>query len=213
MDLFSSSGGDVWAAEFLKRNNISQAKLLIAVCPAGGESWGENGRYLRWPQDKFAHLCDRLIDNTGASIILFGSPEEEDIVKRVEVAMRNKALNTAGKLSLEQFVALLKKCPLAICNDSGPLHMSVGLGLKTICLCGPVDERVYGPYPISRDNAVIKKELSCRPCYKNFRFPGCDYNHECLRGISVDEVFAAAERLIRRNNSESSGFSGSNYQE
>jgi lipopolysaccharide heptosyltransferase II len=196
MEVFSSSENDSWASDFLKKQNLSQDKLLIAVCPAGGESWGENGRYLRWPEDKFAHLCDELITKTKATILLFGSSKEAGICNRVEASMKNKVLNISAKLSLGQFIALLKKCAIAICNDTGPLHMSVGLGIKTLCLAGPVDEQVYGPYPINEHNVVIKKDLACRPCYKNFRFPGCNYNHECLQGISVDEVFIAAEKLI-----------------
>ncbi len=196
MEVFSSPENDSWASEFLKKQNLSQDELLIAVCPAGGESWGENGRYLRWPEDRFAQLCDELITKTKATILLFGSSEEAGICNRVEASMKNKVLNTSGKLSLGQFIALLKKCAITICNDTGPLHLSVGLGIKTLCLAGPVDEQVYGPYPINEHNVVIKNDLACRPCYKNFRFPGCNYNHECLQGINVDKVFIAAKKLI-----------------
>lgn len=200
MEIFSSLDDDLWVSEYLKKNMVSNGRPLIAVCPAGGESWGKDSCYKRWPEERFAGLCDKLIDNAGTSIVLFGSGQEKDIVDRVEAAMKNKVLNTAGKLSLEQSVALMKKCSLAVCNDSGPLHIAEGLGVKTVCLSGPVDERVYGPFPINKENIVIKKELACRPCYKNFRFPGCNNNHACLRDIGVDEVFSAAEKLIKSQN-------------
>ncbi len=197
IEVFSSLEDDSWANDFIKRQNIPPEPFFIAVCPAGGESWGSDSAYKRWPEEKFADLCDRLIEKSKATIILFGSEQEKDLVGRLAGSMRNRAINTAGKLSFGQFVALLKKCSLAICNDSGPLHLAEGLGLKTVCISGPVDERVYGPYPINERNLVVKRELSCRPCYKNFRFKGCDHNQECLRGISVDEVFKVAEKLIK----------------
>jgi ADP-heptose:LPS heptosyltransferase len=73
--------------------------------------------------------------------------------------------------------------------------MAVALGVKTVSIFGPVDEKVYGPYPASQNHIVIKKELSCRPCYQYFRTPVCDRNRECIKSISVEEVLDAVRRL------------------
>ena len=51
--------------------------------------------------------------------------------------------------------------------DSGPLHLAVACGLRTVALAGPQDARRTGPYPGSEiDHAVMRseRELECAPC-------------------------------------------------
>jgi len=91
---------------------------------------------------------------------------------------------------------LIKNCNLLITNDGGPMHMAVALGVKTVSIFGPVSEVVYGPFPLTRNHVVLKWDMACRPCYKNFRLPVCDKDRECLKSVSSDEVFAAANALL-----------------
>jgi len=196
MELCVSDVDKVGADKFLKTNNLKADDLLIGVAPAGGVSWGENATYLHWPEENFTSLCDTLINKDNAKIILFGSLDEIGICERVGTSLEDNVINTAGKLTLGQYVALFEKCKIAICNDAGPLHIAVALGLKTVSICGPVDEWVYGPYPPNQNHIVIKKDLTCRPCYHNFRFTGCANQHRCLEDITVDEVYSAVKRLM-----------------
>ena len=77
------------------------------------------------------------------------------------------------------------------------MHIAVALGVKTVSVFGPVSELVYGPFPFANKHVVLKWDMACRPCYKNFRLPVCDKNRECLRSVSVDKVFQAAIALLR----------------
>ena len=73
--------------------------------------------------------------------------------------------------------------------------MAAGLGVKTVSIFGPVDETIYGPRP-SKDNIVVsKKDLACRPCYRNFKYKKCD-DRLCLNGITVGEVLQACEKAL-----------------
>ena len=81
-------------------------------------------------------------------------------------------------------------------NDGGPLHMAVALGVKTVSIFGPVDDKVYGSYPPSEKHTVIKKDLPCRPCYYNFKIPVCEQDKYCLKGISADEVFNSVKNIL-----------------
>ncbi|MFA5096624.1 MAG: glycosyltransferase family 9 protein, partial [Candidatus Omnitrophota bacterium] len=102
-----------------------------------------------------------------------------------------------GKVKLENLPAVMNRCSLLLSNDGGPMHMAVALGVKTVSVFGPVNEAVYGPYPDHRNHVVLKWDLECRPCYRNFRLPVCDKEKECLRSIGVQEVFEAARRLLK----------------
>ena len=70
------------------------------------------------------------------------------------------------------------------------------MGVKTVSLFGPVSEIVYGPYPQSQEHIVIKEDVSCRPCYRNFRFSKCEHGRICLFNINAEKVFSAVKRLL-----------------
>jgi ADP-heptose:LPS heptosyltransferase len=57
-------------------------------------------------------------------------------------------VNLTGNTSLTSLPALLTKSDWVISNDSGPMHLSAAMGLKTIGLFGPTDPRFFGPYPL-----------------------------------------------------------------
>ncbi len=183
-----------WAEEFLKSNNIASADMLIGIMPAGGLSWGQNAKYKHWNRKKFAELSDKLIERYKAKIIILASKEEEYICEYVLNCMKHKALSVCGKTSICQFAALCSLCNFVICNDGGPLHVAVSQGTPTISIFGPVDDKVYGPYPESKKNYIVKKDLSCRPCYQNFKFNPCS-NRRCLNAISVDDVLEKVKSL------------------
>ncbi|UCB57018.1 MAG: lipopolysaccharide heptosyltransferase II [Candidatus Omnitrophota bacterium] len=189
------SGDKSWADEFFKNLSFKQEDLIIGIIPAGGASWGRDFSYRHWPWENYAKLADRLIAELGAKIIIFGASSEETICRRLQNAMAQKAINVCGQTSLKQFAALLSLCNLAVCNDGGPLHVAVSQGVMTVSVFGPVDEKVYGPYPPGPRHIVVTKDMDCRPCYKKFKLPGCLRERQCIRDISVEEVL----KIIKDN--------------
>ncbi len=197
LEVFLSPEERQWADGFLKENRFEEKDVIIGVSPGGGESWGENAVYKHWPSEKFKNLIELVIKNFNSKVIIFGSENEKNICNQIVAAFASeRVINTAGKITLSQFMALVERCKLLVCNDGGPIHVATALGVKTVSLFGPVDEKVYGPYPPEGNYIVIKKDLPCRPCYRNFRFPGCDNNHRCLRDITVKEVYSTVKKFL-----------------
>jgi len=73
--------------------------------------------------------------------------------------------------------------------------MAAALGVNTVSLFGPVDEKVYGPYPPSDRHVVLTGDAECRPCYKNFRYKECD-DRICLDSIEPAEVLEAVRSRL-----------------
>lgn len=184
-----------WAERFLKDNGLSQNSLIIGIIPAGGASWGKDFSYRHWPWENYAKVADRAVSELNAKVIIFGASSEQDICQKVQATMRERAISACGKTSLKQFAALLAKCNLVICNDGGPLHMAVSQNVVTVSVFGPVDEKIYGPYPPGPKHIVVTKNIDCRPCYRRFKLPACSRNRQCITEISVDEVF----KIIKEN--------------
>ena len=183
-----------WAEEWLKEKNLNRGKPLIAVVPGGGASWGKNAALKRWPAESYAQLVDKIIAQTSADIILMGDKNDRELCLEAARLARASCLVAAGETTLFQFAALLKHCALAVLNDGGPLHIAVAVGVRTVSIFGPVDERVYGPFPAG-NNRVVKKNLPCQPCYRRFRMSACSHL-SCLNKLSVEDVFAQVERAL-----------------
>jgi ADP-heptose:LPS heptosyltransferase len=113
--------------------------------------------------------------------------------------LKNKAIMSCGKTNLRNFLGLINRCRLIITNDGGPLHMAVGMGVNTVSIFGPVDEKIYGPYPSSSNHVVISKtDMKCRPCYKKFKHNVCR-ERPCLNSIGHEEVLQAVKCLLSKD--------------
>ena len=183
-----------WAKDWLFRNKIDPAKPLIAVVAGGGASWGKDAGYRRWAASKYADLLDKIIENFDAAIILMGDSKEEELGRQV-VRQAHFPLHFAvGETSLCGMAALFAQCRLAIVNDAGPLHVALAVGVKTVSIFGPVDPRIYGPYPIE-GHLVVQKGLPCQPCYRRFRMARCSHI-SCLRDLTVEEVYRKVQNIL-----------------
>lgn len=168
-----------WARD--KINELRQKKaIIIGIIPGGGASWAERRKYKQWGKENYYKLVKLIVQEIKAGILLLGDKlDAQDFIS----FNGDCILNFMGKTTLLEFCSLLSQCDLVICNDGGPLHIAVALGVPTIALFGPVDPLVYGPFPPSRIHKVIKLGISCQPCYRNFHIPNCE-ERLCLSNIT-----------------------------
>lgn len=179
------------AAKLLQETSSSPMRYAV-VAPGGGESWGKDAHFKRWPVKYFAQWLNRIKTQTRLeAIVIVGSPGEKELVQELVTLLDFPAINLVGACSISVTAAILSKAKWMIGNDGGLVHMARALRIPTIALYGPVDPKVYGPYPESREAlAVYKDHLECRPCYKKFRYRSDCSHRDCLQALSVDEVMA-----------------------
>ncbi len=180
---------------FLREHGVVAKDILVGIAPGGGESWGKDAFRKRWPKEKFAYVAEKLSSENGYKIVVFGASDESDICGYISEKTGKASIDTCGKLTLGQYAAILERCKLLITNDGGPLHMAVALGVPTVSIFGPVDEKVYGPYSDSSKHIVISGTAECRPCYRNFRYPLCK-TFICLDSIEPERVLDAAKKIL-----------------
>ncbi len=184
-----------WAGEFLTRH-FPSGQTVIAVAPGGGASWGKEARYKQWAAEKYAELADKIIEKFSVVVILVGDQTDQELCAHVARLMRRPVVIGAGETDLQQCAALLSRCAFVILNDGGLLHVAVAAGAKTLSIFGPVDEKVYGPYP-GDGHTIVTHPALCRPCYRQFRRAQCEHV-SCLTGIEVNDVFSAVERIMNK---------------
>lgn len=187
-----------WAAQWLRDHQLDEKGLiLVGIVPAGGVSWGGDASFRRWGFEEFAAVGDALVERFGVRILLFGEAADATICRTVARLMKSPTIDLSGQTTLGQFVGLLGRLKLVICNDGGPLHLAVSQGVPTVSIFGPVDPHVYGPYPLSPSHlTVYHAGLPCRPCYHQFKLPPCPYERACLTTLGSEEVIEACGRLL-----------------
>jgi heptosyltransferase-2 len=164
---------------------IDRNEFLIGVHP--GSSFGETKR---WFPERFAHVMD-LLQKPGRKFVLLGGPGEEGLAERISAIMASPLINTVGKTTVAEALVLVSRCGLFLSNDSGLMHAAAALRIKQVALFGPTDPEKTAPL---NDEAVVihPQGISCTPCFKR----KCPENFDCMKAITVEEVYAAAEKLL-----------------
>ena len=173
--------------DLLGKDGVTDKDLIVVLCPAG--NWPPK----RWPAENFARLGDELAEKFGARIVLSASGKDLKLAEDIKSVMASNPVITAGKTDLKQLGALLERASLVVANDTGPMHMAVALGAKTIALFGPTSARLTGPYG-KGDYKVISGNGSCEvPCY----YIGCADN-ACMSAIKVEDVLNEANEALAK---------------
>lgn len=155
-----------------------------------------NGQSKRWPVPYWAALLDRLIREENAQIVLTGAPNDLPLIEKVTTRMHEQPLNLAGKTSLTQLAALLKRADLLISGDSGPMHMASAVETPIIAIHGPTDPALSGP--VSHYATALRSDIWCSPCYEAKETADCRFfTTQCMKNITPARVFTVAREKLR----------------
>ncbi len=161
---------------------------LIALAPGAGF-------YTKmWPLDYWRKLLPELLAKYPHRFVLIGGPDERKMLKPLEIDAR--VVNLAGKLSLLESAALIRRAGALICNDSGVMHMASAVGTPMVAVFGSTT-RHLGFFPFRARVEILENNHQwCRPCSHVGR-PSCPLVHfNCMRAISPDRVQKALFRLL-----------------
>ncbi len=181
-EVFLSDAEVGWATESLADKGINAEALTIAIHP------GAHYPSQRWPAERFGELAKRMLEQCGARIIILGSSDEAGLLKVVKRSVGD-GIQIFSCSGIREFMALLSKCDLLVCNNSGPLHIASALKVPTVSMIGPTVIPLWLPY--GENNVVLNKRLSCSPCNRAH----CK-DHACMESIIVDEVFEAVKGQV-----------------
>jgi len=187
----------------------SQAVLQEGVVPADPYvvlhlfAGGYRSRLREWDEECWRTLA-RELSGRGYAIVLTGTPGEAPRAAAFErslVPFSGKIVDLAGQLSLAEALDVCSRSDCVVSVNTGLMHLAAAAGAPTIALNGPTAEHRWGP--------VGPKTVSV-----NSRLPGCgflnlggeyeDQREDCMKGISVEDVLEAFDRLVGRPPGEGS---------
>jgi len=199
-------GLDGTSGERLERLSYSPAQAEAAGVLLGGRNVGREGPLVglqisagfptkRWPAERFADLAERLGRRGGRTVIV-GSEAERPEIEAFAAGIEPAPLLAAGRTNLPTLAAVIDRLDLFIGNDSGPTHIAAAMGRPTLFLwSGTNDVHQWGPWGGVDHVRLIRVPVECEAC----ELRTCPREHECMRGIEVNEVYQAALELLGGN--------------
>jgi heptosyltransferase-2 len=154
---------------------------------------GAFGPAKNWPSEYFATLARRLVDETGADVLVLCGPAERDAaLKIVALANHPRVVSLAGHpLCLGLSKACVRRSALLITTDSGPRHFAAAFNVPVITLFGPTHiawTRTHHPQALH-----LHYPVPCGPCQRAICPEG---HHRCMRDLTPENVLRVALRVL-----------------
>lgn len=149
-----------------------------------------------WLPERFADVANRLMAESGAEIILFGTANETAVSNAIVAGMQRKPIDLTGKTPIAELPALLSRCQLFIGNDSGAMHVASAAGLPVVAIFGPTDP--FGTAPVTPKCTIVQDKPYCSPCFLR----RCPTDHRCMTRVSSETVTAAARAWLAGTSTE-----------
>ncbi|MBU0677434.1 MAG: glycosyltransferase family 9 protein [Verrucomicrobia bacterium] len=168
--------------------NLSEGRPRIALIPCS--RWETKN----WPVAHFVDAGKMLRRELGATLFLFGAPEDGEICRQIAAGCGDGVVDQCGKTSLIEMGSWLSEMDLVITVDSGPMHMAAALQKPVLAIFGPTDPVRTGPFG-DRCEVLYVDYLSCRPCFSRSCLRD-ERDVACLKMLSPERVAATAAGML-----------------
>jgi heptosyltransferase I len=155
-----------------------------------------------WRAERYAQVADHAVRRHGMRVVIAGgpSPAEKAMGDAIARHAREPVVDTVGKDTLPQLLALLSRARALLTPDSGPAHMATMVGTPVLGLYAATNPDRSGPY-LSRRFCVnrypeaartfLGREAADLPWTAKIERPGV------MDLISVEEVMDRLDELAR----------------
>ena len=139
---------------------------VIALHPGSGSA------KKNWPIERWKELGEHLFP-FGSMILVVGGEADEERLRLLEIAWKDKPVRFAKNLPLPRLAALFEGS-VFVGHDSGISHIAAAVGARCVLLFGPTDPAVWAP---ANENVTV------------LRAPGGN-----LDSLTIGDVIAALEQ-------------------
>lgn len=143
----------------------------------------------RWPIGRFRALAELLL-REGYRVCVMGGRPEQPLAAELASLDPDRITDLCGRTSVGEAADVMAGADVAVCNDSGLLHVAAAVGTPVLGIYGPTSPEKYPP--LSGRSAAVWQRALCSPCYR----PRCPYgNHACMNAVSPEQVMDEISRL------------------
>ena len=197
LDLYLSQEQENFASHWITDHQLGDAKLIVGI--HAGTALFKNHIMRRWAPEKFALLAKRLYCELGATVLLFGGPDDKSAN---EIILRNAgdSIIEVRTTSIMDSIAVMKRTNLFVSNDSALMHIAGALKLPTVAIFGPTNETYVHPW--KTNYKIVQTGIDCRPCFVYSPKPltcyriNPDEQFICIRDIEVEQVLNSVQNIM-----------------
>ena len=177
-----------WARTFLQYSGTPDHWVAIQI--------GASDPMKAWRPEYYGELMVHLSKERSVGFVVIGTKKEEPAVKEALNLYRQSGgqgilCDAVGKTTVLEVVALLQQCDLMVTNDTGPMHMAVGVQTPVLNMSvGHVDFRETGPF--GPGHWVVQPDIICGPCGFDKICP----HHACKDQIVAEEMAEMCWHLL-----------------
>ena len=142
-----------------------------------------------WPAAAWAQLGDWLSREHGLRVALTGSAADQRLTADILTQMQEPALSLAGRTTLPELAAVLRRARLLVTTDTGAMHLAAALETPVVALFGPTAPWRTGPF--GAGHQVVRLGLDCSPCFQR-RCP----EPRCLTDLSPELVQETCKKIL-----------------
>jgi heptosyltransferase-2 len=169
----------------------TEQRPILAIAPGA-----EYGPAKRWSTQRFGRIASDWI-GSGGQVWLFGSKKDQGLSRQVDLETGGRCVDLTGKTDLRQAVDLLSVARIALCNDSGLMHVAAALERPLVAIYGSSDPG-FTP-PLGEQCRVVSAGVACSPCFKRT----CpDGSYACLEKIEVSRIQREMDELLGQKGNE-----------
>ena len=173
------------AIDILRQWEIGPNEPVVGLMPGAAY-----GRTKEWGAESFAQLAATLAKH-GNRICVVGTSKDRPLGEIIARAEPERIMNLCGETTLDQAVLLISKFAVAICNDSGLMHVAAAVNTPVIGIYGPTSPDTHPPLTDARK--ILSVRTLCSPCHQRI----CPYGHHaCMTRITPEQVHAAVLALL-----------------
>jgi lipopolysaccharide heptosyltransferase II len=185
-----AENSEKWAEAVFSKFNILPGDKLCVLNP------GASDNSKMWPAERYAQVAEKLAQK-GMKIVILGGPQDQTVCREVIKRLRCPCIDMVANNDISQAASLLRRSSLFISSDTGPMHIASSLGVPVIAILGRSQPGLsplrWGPS--NKKSRVVHKDVGCVECLAH----RCPKGFLCLQAITVEEVFKAAEELLKNS--------------
>lgn len=143
------------AAAFYEKYSVKPGDFVVLFGVSG--TWPTK----KWPDINWVGLARALTEkmDNARVFVLWGPGDPKELLDVLDVIER---VNVIPDVGLRELITIISGGNLLVANDGAPRHIAQALGLKTIGLFGPTNEKGWARP--DDNNIVLTADAACRPC-------------------------------------------------
>lgn len=169
-----------WANGYLSSRGVAKEDLLVGIHPGAGLA------EKRWPLERFREVATATAARAGVRVLVFAEPSGygSELFEIPGVVQ--------AQVGLRELMALIERCSLVVCNDSGPMHIAGALGVPTVAMFGSGIEQWFAP--LGEGHEILRPDED----ESQFDVPDRGQRVREPRQIKSSRVLEAVGRAVQR---------------